>query len=203
MSGRVVSLLDEDGWLLPDEPADAVGGLPEKTGDVVFTPPWVAADMIDHFAPSGRILDPCRGTNRVFFDLLAEDGADVDWCEVLEGRDFFGCFRRADWVIGNPPYSLTREWFRHSYLIADHLLYLVPLRNVFSGYGFIREIHQFGGIREIRTYGTGGSLGFPMGNAVGAFHIERGYTGETRFTFPDEVAVRAGQESLFDLGEAS
>jgi len=79
---------------------------------------------------------------------------------------------------------MTRRWFRHSYTIAKNLLYLVPLRNVFSGFGFLREIAAFGGIRAIRVYGTGGLLGFPMGNAVGAFHVERGYDGATMFSYP-------------------
>jgi hypothetical protein len=105
------------------------------------------------------------------------------WCEITDGHDFFAWTGKVDWVVGNPPYSMTRVWFRHSYTIADNLLYLVPLRNVFSGYGFIREIFNYGGIREIRVYGTGGSLGFPMGNAVGAFHIERGYRGLAQFSF--------------------
>jgi hypothetical protein len=108
---------------------------------------------------------------------------DADWCEIDEGRDFFAWTELVDWVVSNPPYSLTRKWFRHSYKVAANLLYLVPLRNVFSGFGFVREIHDFGGIVEIRLYGTGGSVGFPMGNAVGAFHIQAGYRGATTFSF--------------------
>lgn len=150
----------------------------EKQGDIVYTPAWCVTDMLEHFQPRGRILDPCRGKG-AFTDQLP---ADTPWCEITDGRDFFDWRDPVDWVISNPPYSMTREWFRHSYTIADHLLYLVPLRNVFSGYGFIREIHDYGGIAEIRVYGTGGSLGFPMGNAVGAFHIERGFAGLTRFS---------------------
>lgn len=153
----------------------------EKRGDVVLTPDWCAKDMVDHFAPAGVVLDPCRGPG-AFHNLLP---AGSPWCEITDGVDFFAHHTPVDWVIGNPPYSMTRQWFRHSYTIADHLLYLVPLRNVFSGHGFITEIMSFGGIREIRCYGTGGRLGFPMGNAVGAFHIERGYDGPCQFTSYD------------------
>ena len=32
-----------------------------KRGDRVYTPEWVARDMLEHFRPSGRILEPCRG----------------------------------------------------------------------------------------------------------------------------------------------
>jgi hypothetical protein len=145
----------------------------EKQGDVVYTPSWVVADMLEVFEPSGRILDPCRGAG-AFTDQLP---AGTEWCEITESRDFFDWHERVDWVISNPPYSMTREWFRHSYAVADNLLYLVPLRNVFSGYGFLREIRDYGGISTIRVYGTGGSLGFPMGNAIGAMHIVRGLRG--------------------------
>jgi len=159
----------------------------EKQGDVVYTPDWVAQDMVEHFAPTGVVLDPCAGAGAFLRQL--PDGSP--WCEIEAGRDFFTWTTHVDWVIGNPPYSRTRDWFRHSYDIADHLCYLVPLRNVFSGYGFVREIHDFGGIRAIRVYGTGGRLGFPMGNAVGAFHIERAYTGPTAFTLYDTPAADA------------
>lgn len=154
----------------------------EKTGDIVYTPAWVAADMVEHFKPVGNVLDPCRGKG-AFTDLLP----GADWCEIEDGRDFFDWTQHVDWAISNPPYSLTRPWFKHSYTIADNLCYLVPLRNIFSGYGFVREIHEWGGIKEIRTYGTGGRLGFPMGNAVGAMHIQRQYRGATTFSFYDSL----------------
>lgn len=154
----------------------------EKRGDIVYTPSWVVTDMVAYFQPQGRLLDPCRGAG-AFTDQLPSGTA---WCEISDGRDFFEWRDRVDWVIGNPPYSLTRKWFQHSYKIADNLLYLVPLRNVFSGYGFTKEIDRFGGIVAIRIYGTGGRLGFPMGNAIGAFHIQRGYAGDTTFSFYEE-----------------
>jgi hypothetical protein len=152
----------------------------KKRGDKVYTPEWVALDMIQHFCPSGRVLEPCRGRG-VFTDLLPTAG----WCELDEGRDFFAFEEPVDWVIGNPPYSLTRPWFRHTYKVAEQFVYLVPLRNVFSGFGFIREIYDYGGIVEIRNYGGGARLGFPMGNAIGAMHCRRGYRGDTRVSFAE------------------
>jgi hypothetical protein len=157
----------------------------EKMGDVVYTPAWAAEDIVRHFQPSGKCLDPCKGKG-VFMDYLPPDAM---WCEITDGRDFFKWTETVDWVVSNPPYSLTRKWFQHSYQIADNLLYLVPLRNVFSGYGFVREIYEFGGIREIRLYGTGGKLGFPMGNAVGAMHVQRGYVGAAIFSFYESIAT--------------
>lgn len=160
----------------------------EKTGDIVYTPRWVAKDMVEHFRPMGRVLEPCKGKG-VFMEFLP----GADWCEIAEGRDFFEWRTPVDWTVSNPPYSKTREWFKHSYTIAENLLYLVPLRNVFSGFGFIREIYDFGGIVEIRLYGTGGSIGFPMGNAVGAFHIRRDHRGLTKFSFAQQQAALRGE----------
>lgn len=132
----------------------------------------------------------------MFTDILP----DAHWCEITEGRDFFEWSERVDWMISNPPYTLTRAWFRHSYLFADDIVYLVPLRNIFSGYGFVKEIYEYGGIVEIRCYGTGGRLGFPMGNAVGAVHIRRGWAGPTTFSFWDSLTPVATQaQQAFDF----
>jgi len=151
----------------------------EKHGDVVYTPDWAAKDMVDHFQPTGRILEPAYGAGAIYNHL--PQGAE--WTEIAKGRDFFDTTGPYDWVISNPPYSMTRKWFKHSYKIATNLVYLVPLRNVFSGFGFVKEIYEFGGIKELRLYGTGGTLGFPMGNAVGAFHIVKDYTGNCKYSF--------------------
>lgn len=170
------------------------GGVPSpaapcsaKRGDRVFTPEWCASDMVNHFRPEGRILEPFKGGG-VFTDLIPH----ADWCEIDEGRDFFAWSDPVEWIISNPPYSKTRECFRHGYRIAANVVYLVPLRNVFSGHGFVVELHQTGGIVEIRCYGTGSRLGFPMGNAVGAIHWKRGYAGPTRFSFYGQNANRQG-----------
>lgn len=169
-----------------------------KDSDVVYTPEWIVRDMIDHFQPSGIVLDPCRGRG-AFHDLLA---AGSPWCEITEGRDFFDWTTPVDWVIGNPPYSITRAWFRHSFTVAENLLYLVPVRNVTSAYGFLSEIHEFGGIVAVRLYGTGGRCGFPMGNAIAAIHVRRDYGGPTTWSdhqrslvsSPPEQAGRAATD---------
>jgi hypothetical protein len=168
----------------------------EKTGDVVYTPEWAVRDMLDHFKPAGVVLDPCRGLG-AFHDLLP---AGSPWCEITDGRDFFEWSDPVDWVVSNPPYSMTRQWFRHSYEIAENLLYLIPLRNLFSGYGFVREVYEFGGLAGIRLYGTGGRLGFPMGNAVGAVHVKRAYDGLCDMSFYDAIAREV---DLFGMAAAS
>lgn len=36
--------------------------------DYVLTPEWCAKDMINFFNPSGKILDPCAGLNKIFYE---------------------------------------------------------------------------------------------------------------------------------------
>lgn len=149
----------------------------EKKGDRVMTPAWVAADMVAYFKPSGRVLEPFKGAG-IFLSYLPS----ASWREIDEGRDFFDWRTPVDWIVTNPPYSKTRPCFRHAATIAREIVFLVPLRNVFSGYGFVREIRAFGGIRAIRLYGTGGNCGFPMGNAIGAMQFSASYAGPTSWS---------------------
>jgi hypothetical protein len=144
---------------------------PETPKDVVYTPDWCAKDMVEWFQPRGRVLEPCRGGG---------------------GIDFFQWDEKVDWCISNPPYSLLRKWFRHTFTLAKNAVYLVPLRSVFSGYGMLEEIREYGGIAHIRVYGTGNFCGFPMGNAIGAVHFKEAHDGPIGVSFYQYGQKRAG-----------
>ena len=145
--------------------------------DVVYTPDWCARDMVQHFRPNGRVLEPSKGGG-AFLQYLP----GADWCEIAEGRDFFRCFDRYDWIVGNPPYTGIPDWCRHSFALADDVVYLIPCRSVYLGPQFIRDVYAWGGIVETRHYGGGGQLGFPFGNAVAAFHFRKGWRGDMKVT---------------------
>lgn len=149
-----------------------------KKGDVVYTPDWAALDMVKHFAPSGRVLEPFKGGG-VFLKFIP----NAEWCEAAEGRDFFKWTEHVDWIITNPPYSILRECWRHASRVADHIVFLVPIRNFFGSDGFMRELHAWGGLPECRIYGTGTRLGFPFGNCVAAIYTQRGYRGDMRWSY--------------------
>jgi hypothetical protein len=155
----------------------------QRGSDVVYTPDRVAADIVDHFRPRGRILDPCSGDG-VFLRHLP---AGTDWCEIEKGRDFFQWTEPVDWLFGNPPYSVFSDWLRHSFTIAKDIVYLIPVNKVFNSYTMMRDIERWGGVREIYTIAAGGSLRFPVGFAVGAVHLQRGYRGGTVTTFSKVV----------------
>ncbi|AMX93660.1 MULTISPECIES: hypothetical protein [Mesorhizobium] len=157
-----------------------------KRGDIVYTPAWCVSDMVRFFSPAGKILDPCRGQG-AFTDFIPS----AQWCEIDDGRDFFDFRDHVDWIIGNPPYSKTRQFMKHAFSISDNVVFLVPARNIVSGYGTVRECRNYGlSTKNIRWYGTGSKLGFPMGNAIAAFHWQRGdNSGQITETFYSEAAA--------------
>ena len=140
--------------------------------DVVYTPDWVAKDMVEWFKPSGRILEPSAGDG-VFLRYLPEDTL---WCEIEKGRDFFAFNERVDWIVGNPPYSLFGEWLRHSLRLANDTVYLLALNKPFNSSGLFAYIMDWGMIAHIRTYGTMNDLKWSKGWPVAAIHFSKSAT---------------------------
>jgi len=146
--------------------------------DVVYTPRWLAREIVDHFQPSGFCLDPCTGDG-AFFECLPAGSA---WCEIERGRDFYAWTEPVDWVISNPPYSHLLSWIRHSFAVASNIVYLVPLHRVMGSEKFLRDVVDYGGLKEIFTIGTGTSVGFPFGHALVAVHYRRDWHGGTMWS---------------------
>lgn len=48
-----------------------------KGNDEIYTPDWCVKDMVNHFNPTGTILEPCKGLG-AFTDVLP----NADWCEI-------------------------------------------------------------------------------------------------------------------------
>ena len=140
--------------------------------DVIFTPSTVARHIVNHFSPTTPILDPCRGDG-AFYRLMP----GAEYCEIQEGRDFFEWTKAVAWCIGNPPYSCYSRWLKHSFEIAENIVYLIPINKAFNSSAMLKETYAWGGIAEIVHIGPGSALKFPVGFAVGAVHYKRGHTG--------------------------
>jgi hypothetical protein len=156
---------------------------PLVEADVIYTPGWVARDMVEFFRPKGRILEPCKGDG-VFLRYLPEH---VQWCEIQEGKDFFTWADSVDWIIGNPPYKVFSEWMYHSMRLALNICYLIPCNKAFNSFKMLRAMKEWGRIKCMRVYGGGAALDFPIGFAIGALHFQRGYHG------PMEISYYEGQ----------
>jgi hypothetical protein len=151
--------------------------------DVVYTPDWIARDMVDFFKPTGRILEPAAGDGAILKYLPG-----AEWCEIERGRDFFSLQQEHyDWIIGNPPYKIFNIWTRFSFTLADNVLYLFPLNKIFNDYGMMQSVREYGGVKTVRVYGRGDVALFPMGYAVGAAHYQKAYYGPMEISFYDEL----------------
>lgn len=151
---------------------------PAWGADIVYTPPTVAAEIVQHFNPQGTKLDPCRGTG-AFTDAMP----DCEWCEIRVGKDFFAWNKHVDWIISNPPYSIFADFMRHSFTVADNIVYLIPIQKVYVSKRMMDMVWAWGGIPEIYVIGEGHVLNWDMGFCIGAVHFKKGYTGGTHMTF--------------------
>jgi hypothetical protein len=148
----------------------ADNGITPKSRDVVATHARVARAIVERYRPSGRVLDPCAGDG-AFRDLIP----GCLWCEIAVGRDFFSWGEPVDWIIGNPPYSILNRWLEHSFVLANDVVYLLPIAKVFGSRVRLRQIARYGGIVEIWAPWTGRDVGFALGWACGAVHFRRGH----------------------------
>ena len=142
------------------------------SNDVVQTPPELAERIVNHFKPTGRMLEPCKGQGNF---LRHMPGAD--WCEISEDRDFFKWTTPVDWIVTNPPWSLIRGFLQHAMTVADDIVFLITVNHVWTK-ARIRDIYSSGyAIKEICLVEM--PKEFPQsGFQLGAVHISKGWKGQ-------------------------
>jgi hypothetical protein len=151
---------------------------PEK--DIVMTPEWLAKEIIEHFNPSGVILDPCRGEG-AFYDNFP--GNNNEWCELGEGVDFLTYIKKVDWIITNPPWSKMQQFLAHGMKVADNIVYLTTI-NHYTTKKRIRDMRENNfAIKEIYCVCTPKSPWPQLGFQLGAIHTQRGYSGEITMSY--------------------
>ncbi len=151
---------------------------PNRTGrptaaDSVMTSMNVAKEVLERYKPSGRLLEPCRGTGNIYG--LME--GSKDWCEITEGRDFMDYEGRVDWIVTNPPYSTYNEFLGKCFEVADNVVLIVPIAKAFKSMSIERLVDEYGGLKEIWLMGSGTKLGFGFGFPTGCLYYKRGYKG--------------------------
>lgn len=158
---------------------------PNRTGkatasDIVITNNETAQWIINYFNPQGSILDPSAG-NGVFFQKFLNE--EKYRCEIKDGSDFLFWNKQVDWIITNPPYSIYDDFLKHSFEIADNIVFFVPIAKAFKSNKVQRMVMQYGGLKEIIYMGTGSKHGFAFGFPVGCLYYKRGYIGDCRIRY--------------------
>lgn len=145
----------------------------QNYSDVHFTDSALAGAIVQHFQPQGQCLEPFKGDGA----FLQHLPADSDYCEILEGLDFFAHQKPADWIITNPPFSNLTEVFAHAFTLSPDCVFLIPISKYFSSAPRLRLAQEYGGLVEILHVGTGREIGFNIGFPFGALHFRKGYRG--------------------------
>lgn len=159
--------------------------------DNVETPYKWALAIVNHFKPTGHVLDPCSGMNDRFLKALrfradlSGEISTIHSCELRKGRCFLEDWKMdgINWIITNPPWSKIREFLVKGMEVSENIVYLVTANHLYTharqrdmwerGYG-IAEIVYMPKIKE-----------FPQsGFQLVAVHIKKGHHGEpTRNNF--------------------
>lgn len=152
---------------------------PRGGNDRVYTPPKLARQIVGHFKPTGRRLEPCAG-KMAFVQAMP----GCDWMEVDLGRDFFAGGGRYDWVVTNPPWSQFRPFLCKSMDVADNVVFL-SLVNAFFMKARVADMRDRGfGIVQILMLKTPSKPWPQTGFQLGATHIRRGHKGPTTIVYP-------------------
>jgi hypothetical protein len=151
---------------------------PSGGNDVVYTPDDLALDIVNHFKPTGKILEPCKGGG-AFLRVMPS----ADWCEIQEGKDFLTVDGKWDWIVTNPPWSLIRPFMVKSMQVSDNIVFLCLVNAMFMK-ARMRDMKEYGfGLKELYFLDTPKKPWPQTGFALGACHIQRGYVGDLRMSF--------------------
>lgn len=160
--------------------------------DRVYTPPDLARDIVAHFKPSGRILEPAAGQGS-FVQCMP----GCDWCEIDYNIDFFDATGHYDWIVTNPPYSIFSEFLAHALRLADNIVFLCPENSwgtykrsdlvAAAGFGFAEQCRV---PRPLPPWPQ-------FGMVVGATWVRRGWLGSPQSTrLPSKLWAADGRKML-------
>ena len=151
---------------------------PDK--DIVMTPEWLAQDIIKHFNPSGKILDPSRGLG-AFYNNFNTD--NKDWCEIAEGKNFFDYKETVNWIITNPPWSKMQQFLSYGMKISTNIVYLTTI-NHYTTKKRIRDMRQNNfAIKEIYCVPTPEKPWPQLGFQLAAVHTQKDYDGKILMSY--------------------
>jgi len=147
-----------------------------------MTPLYLTRALVNHFKPSGIVLEPCKGTGN-FIKALKEYDNDlvIKWCEISQEKDFFDFNEKVDWIITNPPWSKIRSFLFHSMEISDNVCFLFTINHLWTK-ARIRDMEKMNfGLKEICIFKSPDC--FPvMGFQAGMVYIKKNYSGDIKFS---------------------
>lgn len=102
----------------------------DKPKDVFITPEKLADFAISmiEYKNTDIWLDPFKNNGNYFNNFPTDY---KDWCEILDGKDFFEYNKPVDIICSNPPYSFLDKVLAHSVSLRPRIIqYLVGFHNL-------------------------------------------------------------------------
>ena len=89
--------------------------------DIFITPLDLAKKHIDliNYNENDIWLDPCKNTGNYYNQFPTDK---KDWCEILDGKDFFEYNKPVDIIIQNPPYSMMNKWIEQNIKLNPRII---------------------------------------------------------------------------------
>lgn len=168
--------------------AATCSALPRSTfgEQAIYTPDPLAAAIVSHFKPSGRICEPCKGGGAF---VRAMPGCE--WFEIEEGRDFLQADGQWDWIVTNPPWKDTGAFLQKSMKHADNIVFLCWLTAMLTK-ARNRMVQEAGfGVVEMLLVPTPPPPWPQSGFQLAATWVRRGWQGSAAFSSLNDQALRS------------
>jgi hypothetical protein len=162
--------------------------IPNGGNDDIQTPGYLANQIVRHFLPlidvkNDLVLEPCAGRGAFVRAFKANGIKNITTCEIKKGRDFFNHDQRVDWIVSNPPFSQMREFLKHSYEIANNVVFLTFTTHILGMRARLQDINEAKwGIKELLCVQTPPKPWPRSGFQVCAAHLRKGWR-STKVTF--------------------
>ena len=104
-----------------------------SAGDEVYTPFYAVEPLLEFLPKDKKIWWPCDEEWSAFYQLLSEQGYEVERSSLTEGKDFFK-YEPEHWdiLVSNPPFSKKNEVLKRAFSFQKPFALLLPVNSIQS-----------------------------------------------------------------------
>ena len=104
-----------------------------SAGDEVYTPFYAVEPLMEFLPKDKKIWCPFDEEWSAFYQLLSEQGYEVERSSLNEGKDFFR-YEPEKWdiLVSNPPFSKKNEVLKRAFSFQKPFALLLPVNSIQS-----------------------------------------------------------------------
>lgn len=134
-----------------------------KKSDFYETPYSITRQLLEKIRLYGKVLEPACGSGAIVKELnnYKKDKIKIISYDINTGKDFLKETKRYDFVITNPPYSLSDKFIDKALELANDIYFLLPL-NYLHGKNRYDKYYRNGLLSELFIFTRYPMLGEPL-----------------------------------------